>query len=162
MTTAGERTSRLNAGLFSSARDTWATPWPLFLRYDREFGPFDLDVCAEAWNAKVARYFTPAEDGLAQPWFGRCWMNPPYGTVISLWVEKAYREACVLGRALVVCLLPARTDAAWWQRWVIPHAAEIRFLPGRVKFEGARSGAPFPSAVVVFRPSRTGAHDGND
>ena len=50
----------------------------------------------------------------------------------------------------VICLLPARTDTAWWHRYVLPFAAEIHYLRGRIRFEGAGSSAPFPSAVVIF------------
>ena len=78
-------------------------------------------------------------------------MNPPFGRAIRAWVEKAAREAAA--GALVVGLLPVRTDTRWWHRWVM--GAEIRFLPGRLRFGGAQSGAPFPSAVVVFRPPRS-------
>lgn len=42
------------------------------------------------------------------------------------------------------------TDTAWWQDEVM-RAQEIRFLRGRVTFVGARSPAPFPSAVVIFK-----------
>jgi len=50
----------------------------------------------------------------------------------------------------VVCLVPARTDTRWW--WESCRFGEIRFIKGRVRFEGEKSGAPFPSAVVVFGP----------
>jgi site-specific DNA-methyltransferase (adenine-specific) len=63
-------------------------------------------------------------------------------------VAKAALEATT--GTLVVGVLPARTDTRWWQRWVV--GQEFRFLSGRLRFGGARSSAPFPSAVVVFRP----------
>lgn len=74
-------------------------------------------------------------------------MPPPYGREIGFWVEKAYRSA--LGGAIVVCLLPARTDTAWWHDYVLPHA-KVHFIRGRIRFVGAKSAAPFPSAVAVF------------
>jgi site-specific DNA-methyltransferase (adenine-specific) len=43
----------------------------------------------------------------------------------------------------------ARVDTAWWHD--VAACGEVRFLRGRVRFGGTRSGAPFPSAVVVFR-----------
>lgn len=132
---------------FSSATDEWATPQPLFDRLDREFG-FDLDVCALDSSAKCDRYFTPDDDGLLQNWAGTCWMNPPYGGTISDWVDKA--KASAEAGATVVCLVPARTDTAWW--WRTARHGQIRFLKGRLKFGDATSGAPFPSAVVVFTP----------
>lgn len=138
----------INAGLMSSATPEWATPQDLFDRLAAEFGPFDVDVCATPDNAKVARFFTKEQDGLAQPWVGRCWMNPPYGREIGHWVKKA-RESADAG-ATVVCLLPARTDTAWWHD-NIQGRAEVRFLRGRVHFNGTGP-APFPSAVAVLRP----------
>jgi site-specific DNA-methyltransferase (adenine-specific) len=90
-------------------------------------------------------------------------MNPPYGREITRWVAKAHDSA--RGGATVVCLLPARTDTAWWQRFVAPDG-EVDFLRGRVRFEGgngATNSAPFPSCVVVFRRAlcRGGEHDAN-
>src|SRR5688572_4824194 len=97
---------------FSSASDEWATPLAFFNQCNVEFGPFDLDACATAENAKAPRYFTKADDGLAQEWRGRVWMNPPYGRTIGAWMRKAYESA--RAGAVVVCLVPARTDTAWW------------------------------------------------
>ena len=47
-------------------------------------------------------------------------------------------------------LIPARTDTRWFHEIVLPHAAEIRFVKGRLKFGGAANSAPFPSIIVVF------------
>jgi site-specific DNA-methyltransferase (adenine-specific) len=69
--------------------------------------------------------------------------------VIAKWVQKAYESA--QAGALVVCLLPARSDTRWWHDYVMP-SAEVRFLKGRLKFGGACNSAPFPSAVVIFKP----------
>lgn len=132
---------------FSSATDLWATPREFFDRLNAKFG-FELDVCATAQNAKCERYFTVADDGLTQEWTGVCWMNPPYGRVIGQWMRKAYESS--LSGATVVCLVPARTDTAWWHNYAMK--GEIEFIRGRLKFGDAKANAPFPSAVVVFRP----------
>lgn len=142
--------SHMTSGLFSSRTDEWETPKDLFQKLDNEFH-FDLDVCATPQNAKCKRFFTKEQDGLKQEWKGPCWMNPPYGRQISLWVKKALDSA--RGGATVVCLLPSRTDTQWWHSYVIAHAAEVRFIKGRLKFGGSKNSAPFPSAVVVFRGS---------
>jgi phage N-6-adenine-methyltransferase len=133
---------------FSSATDMWATPQEFFDGLRQEF-VFRLDVCATGENAKCLRYFTEAQDGLSQPWRGVCWMNPPYGRTIGLWMRKAHESA--LQGATVVCLVPARTDTAWWHDYAIK--GEVRFLRGRLKFGGHKNSAPFPSALVIFRPS---------
>lgn len=126
----------------------WETPQWLFDMYNEDF-QFEVDVCALPENAKCKKYFTPTQDGLKQEWLGVCWMNPPYGREIKHWVRKAY-ESSQKG-ATVVCLLPSRTDTAWWHDYVMQ--GEITFLRGRLKFGNAKHGAPFPSAVVVFKPS---------
>ena len=135
-----------NEVMFSSRSDEWETPQWLFDQLHTEFC-FRLDVCATADNAKCERYYTKAEDGLAQDWSGVCWMNPPYGREINRWIEKAYESS--LGGATVVCLLPSRTDTKWWHEYVM--RGEVRFLRGRLKFGGSKNSAPFPSAVVIFR-----------
>jgi phage N-6-adenine-methyltransferase len=133
---------------FSSRSCEWETPLDLYAALAARFGGFDLDPAATSANAKCARYFTRAEDGLAQPWTGRVWLNPPYGREIGAWLKKAWESAQTTAE-LVVCLVPARTDTAWWHQWAA--RGEVEHLKGRLRFGGASSGAPFPSALVVFR-----------
>ena len=151
----------VSKALFSSAKQDWPTPDDLFAWASDRWGPFDLDVCATAENTKCEQFITPELDGLAQPWFGKCWMNPPYGRSAGDWVYKAFAEICRIpireGHKLywpatadrVVCLLPARTDVRWFHDNA-RFAAEIVFLKGRVKFKGASGPAPFPSMIIVF------------
>ena len=97
----------LNTALLTSRSCEWTTPQDFFEALDLQFH-FTLDPCATPKNAKCKRYFTKRDDGLAQPWTGRVFMNPPYGREIGKWVKKAYEES--LGKTeLVVCLLPARS-----------------------------------------------------
>ena len=136
--------------MFSSASDQWATPQQFFDDWAKLF-PFTLDVCADAGNAKCEHYFDREADGLRQDWAPHvCWVNPPYGREIGRWVKKAFEES--QKGATVVCLLPARTDTAWWHDYVIEHA-EVAFIRGRLKFGTATNSAPFPSAVAVFYAS---------
>ena len=133
---------------FSSRTDDWATPRELFDALNREFG-FTLDPCSSHANAKCAKHFTVVEDGLAQDWSRDVvFMNPPYGRAIARWMEKAFTSS--QAGATVVCLVPARTDTRWWHSFAIH--GRIRFLRGRVRFGESKTGAPFPSAVVIFEP----------
>jgi len=141
--------SKLNAGMMTSKTDDWATPASYFAIVSDEFGPFDVDVCADSANAKAAKFFDRETNGLAQDWSGLCWMNHPYGKEIGAWMAKA-KESASRG-ATVVCLVPSRTDTRWWHESVQGHA-EVRFIRGRLKFGGAKNSAPFPSALVVYRP----------
>lgn len=90
--------------MFSSKTDLWATPKDFFDRLDAEFG-FTLDACALPKNAKCKAYYTPEQDGLAQPWNGVVWCNPPYGRQIGQWVKKAHDTAAGGGASLCCYLL---------------------------------------------------------
>jgi site-specific DNA-methyltransferase (adenine-specific) len=135
---------------FMSVTCEWATPQWLFDSLHREFG-FTLDPCSTDENAKCARHFTQAEDGLRQSWADEVvFMNPPYGREIILWMRKAYVSA-LHERATVVCLVPARTDTRWWHSYAMKH--EIRLFHGRLCFGAGTNPAPFPSALIVMRPA---------
>ena len=145
-----------DSAIFQSQRDDWATPPLLFEELRREF-VFTLDPCCNRATAKAARFcaLDRGDNGLAASWErSRVFCNPPYGRAIRSWMLKAAREA-VEQHATVVCLVPARTDTQWWHQTVKLYASEVRFLKGRLRFylHGEPGGpAPFPTAVVVFRP----------
>lgn len=133
--------------MFSSNDMTWETPQWLFNKLDKEFN-FTLDVCALPETAKCKNYYTPQIDGLKQDWEDNiCWMNPPYGREVGVWIEKAYKES--LKGAIIVCLIPSRTDTKYWHDYCMK-ANEIRFVKGRLKFGDSKNSAPFPSAIVIF------------
>jgi len=138
--------TKINKGIMSSNSVEWETPDDFFSEVSRLYGPFTLDVCATDENKKCNKFFTKETDGLKQDWSGICWMNPPYGREIKAWMKKAYNES--LRGTRVVCLVPARTDTAWWHDYAAKGA--VVFVRGRLKFKGAPSSAPFPSALVIY------------
>lgn len=146
-----------NNGRYNGNGREWETPPEVFGPLDAEFG-FTLDPCATKANAKCARFFTEEEDGRVQPWGGeRVFMNPPYGREIYAWTRKA-RDAAWAG-AIVVGLLPASTDLAWWHDDIVGRA-EVRYIRGRVRFLTGgpyRASGFFPSVVVVWTPNRVSA-----
>lgn len=162
----------LNTALmFSKASDEWSTPQAFFDLLDDEFG-FAIDVAATRHNTKCAGYFGPdglEDDALLADW-GRAlkavedgtwrsifWMNPPYSRCREF-IALASIKARLRGYT-TVCLVPSRTDTRWWHDHVWDRESngyrpgvEVRFVKGRLKFGGAKAGAPFPSVVVIFRP----------
>lgn len=122
---------------FSSASDRWATPRAVYAQLNDEFR-FDFDPCPLDGN----------EDGLAplfMDWAGkRVFCNPPYGPGMDKWLKRG------LEAEVAVFLIPARTDTRWFHEIVMPHASDIRFIKGRLKFGDATNSAPFPSMVVIF------------
>lgn len=142
--------------------DIRTTPDGLFRQFDDEFG-FTLDVAALPDNAKCDRFYTPDDNDLTQPWApDRCWMNPPYSD-IEPWTKKALAES--QDGALVVALLPVRTDLLWFHRDVLAAGAEIRFVRGRIRFGRHGIGlpmwvtAPHPSMIVVWSPNARSLDD---
>lgn len=143
------REQQVRAVMGSSEDMTWATPQEWFDYLNLEF-KFTLDPCCVAATAKCDMFYTPETNGLAQSWAGqRVFMNPPYGEALYDWMKKAYME-CLQNKALVVCFVPARVDTQWWHDFAA--RGEVRFPIGRVKFAGADASAPFPVAIVIFRP----------
>lgn len=166
-----------------SGSDEHGTPQALFDKLDEEFH-FDLDVCATAphevpgivglgetaldppftenpsntvlhpGNAKCPIYFTKDDDALTQEWFGTVWMNPPYTKgQVGVWIKKLVYEMLAGRITRGVALVAARPDTQWF-RTAVSYACEVRFLAGRLTFQGSTDAAPFPSAVLVFDPTR--------
>ena len=145
-------TTVIHEALYSSRSEEWSTPPDFFRLLDEEFH-FTLDPCATAANAKCARFFTKADNGLLQDWGSDVvFCNPPYGKQIPDWARKCHDAA--LNGATVVLLAHSRTDTRWFHDWVYQRAAEIRFVRGRLKFGNRNQSAPFPSLVAIFKPPR--------
>ena len=147
--------------MFSTGRDNWETPDGLFDRLNTRYH-FYLDAAADATNHKCANWFGPdgiAEDALSQDWVpylkqGNIWLNPPYSRGLQVrFIQKALQTRLEVDiRSCpnrIVCLLPARTDTKLFHDIIQPYAS-VEFIKGRLKFKGAKAGAPFPSMIVVF------------
>lgn len=130
----------------------WLTPPEII----KELGPFDLDPCApkiRPWNTAKHHYHLPAgplkKDGLDQEWFGRVWLNPPYGKQTGRWLKTLALHGN--GIALVF----ARTETKKFFDWVWPYCSGILFLKGRLAFytgDGirAKSNAGGPSVLIAY------------
>lgn len=121
--------------------DEWLTP-PEILK---PLGQFDLDPCAplvRPWDTAKCHY-SKHDNGLSQPWIGRVWLNPPFGRMASLWLDK------LVDHGNGIALIPARTETLMFSEYVWPKASAICFIKGRPHFhyvDGTRasfnSGAP--------------------
>ncbi len=131
-----------------SKTNEWATPQSLFDKLNMVFG-FTLDPCATPKTAKCKKFYTIKDNGLNKSWANEIvFMNPPYGREIGKWIKKAFDEW--ISGATVVCLIPARTDTSYWHNYIFGRAS-VRFIKGRIAFGNAKQGAPFPSALVIFK-----------
>lgn len=140
---------------FSSESDEWLTPPAIVERVLEVLNRIDLDPCAASRSSPTVpaeTHFTAANDGLDHQWFGKVYLNPPYGREIRRWVEKLVLEYESQSSGSVeeaVALAPARTDTAWFRR-LLPYPK--CFLHGRLKFSGHENAAPFPSMTVYLGP----------
>ena len=113
-------------------------------------GTIDLDPCSnshEQPNIPATKHFTEEDDGLAQGWHGRVYMNPPYGREIGNWVEKLCKEHEAGRTTEAIALVPSRTDTQWWLQL---RDFPVCFVQGRLTFLGNDDPAPFPSAVFYL------------
>jgi hypothetical protein len=134
---------------FSSETAEHFTPAEIIAAVTDCVGTIDLDPCSNEGspNVPAARHFTRVDDGLAQRWAGRVYMNPPYGREIDAWVTKLCDSHEQGDVAEALALLPARTDTQWWQRL---RDYACCFIKGRLTFIGNDDPAPFPSAIFYL------------
>lgn len=148
--------------MFSSKSDSWLTPLELYNGLDNEFH-FTTDPCADPSNHLGCKvFYTKEDDGLAKPWYGNVFCNPPYGRAIGKWVARCGEYAKSLA-GIAVMLVPSRTDTRWFHDYIWETVADrpqaytqVHFLDGRIKFlrpDGKKAGKPaFGSMIVVFFP----------
>lgn len=141
---------------FSSDSEEWYTPADIVERVIQVLTGIDLDPCSnsqEAPNVPAAMHYTKEEDGLAQEWHGKVFLNSPYGRTIPQWIDKLVSEYEAGRVTQAIALVPARTDTVWF--------AALRdfprcFVQGRITFlkpDGSKADpAPFPSALVYLGP----------
>ena len=155
--------SLLTKLLSHNGKQDTRTPIGLFRELDKEFD-FKLDPCTSTSkpnNLGTKHYFLyPDNDGLLEDWskYGNTFVNPPFKHAKD-WIKKAQEES--KKGITVVVLLPSKTDTAWWHDYALK-ADEIRFVRGRVTFEGHDKPFIIGMSIIVFRPTTTNRNGGND
>lgn len=133
-----------------SESEVWLTPRHVL----DALGPFDLDPCAApdptSWPTAGVHYIRE-QNGLSQPWFGRVWMNPPYGgpAIVGPWMRR------MAAHGHGIALIFARTETEVFFETVWGQATAILFLRGRLFFHhangrAAAANAGAPSCLVAY------------
>jgi len=141
--------------------DNYATPPDFYQALNKRFN-FDFDPCPYCEGDVVV-------DGLTIDWGKSNYINPPYsdlkesGYLKSSFVKKAIEES-KKGK-LCVMLLPVSTSTKLFHDWIKPHATDIEFVRGRIKFgkldrngkfyiplnaKGKKSSGTKDSMIVIF------------
>ena len=124
----------------------WLTPPDLV----KKLGEFDLDPCSPINPPFVhaKNNFTVKENGLNKIWFGRVYMNPPYGKGMEMWIEKLKNH----GNG--IALIFARTETKVFFNFIWDYADAVLFVKGRIKFfnlEGKQVSIPgAPSVFIAY------------
>jgi hypothetical protein len=124
----------------------WLTP-PVLVK---NLGEFDLDPCSPINSPflHAKNNFTIEDNGLNKKWFGRVYMNPPYGKGMEAWLEKLKNH----GNG--IALIFARTETKTFFNHVWDDADALLFVKGRIKFfnlEGKQVGTPgSPSVFIAY------------
>lgn len=144
-------TDNFHTAATGDSKDEWLTPPTLI----KALGPFDLDPCAPVsrpWDM-AGQHFTILDNGLAKPWHGRVWLNPPYGRETFKWIARLAEHRSG------VALIFARTETAGFHRYVWDMAHAVFFFRDRINFHhanGDRSDrANAPSVLISYSEADT-------
>lgn len=125
----------------------WITPYEILTT----LGDFALDPCAcdpQPWRTAKTMW-TFRDNGLGKKWFGRVWLNPPYGRETGGWLRRLAEH----GNG--IALIFARTETKMFHRWVWGKASALLFIKGRLYFyypngERSKINAGGPSVLIAY------------
>lgn len=152
--------------------DQWRTPETLWWGINAMFGPFVLDLFADASNAKCEAFYSAEDNALTQDWsarlaelHGAAYANPPYSRASQHDGQYITGMRQIMAHTLAmrelggryVFLIKAATGEFWWPE----NADHISFIRGRIGFDlpewyrpapgqPSESSAGFGAAIAVF------------
>lgn len=127
-----------------SKNTDWCTPPEIIAA----LGKFDLDPCyGHPRPFKTAK--TMWSNGDLFSWYGRVWLNPPYGQGTSGWFRT------MADHNNGIALVFARTETEMFRRYVWPRASSVFFFHGRLHFYTpggvrAKANAGAPSVLISY------------
>lgn len=154
----------------------WETPPLVFEQLNHDFGPFDVDLTADAQRHLCETWFGPQSnvgefDALTADWYShgrRGYSNPPYGPFIQKLLPCA-KQWKTHGFTSVL-LLPMRVTKAF-KAHILDGASDLLFCDSRITFfengvprlndkawrekgKAVADPAVFDSIVVIYQPHR--------
>jgi phage N-6-adenine-methyltransferase len=143
-----------------TGENEWYTPDEDLNVVREVLGEIDLDPASSDAAQEIIRakaYFTKADDGLAQPWHGRVWLNPPYAQPWMGQFAQKMVEEYTAGRVKAAIMLTHNYTDTNWFRLLGTVCEAVCFKRGRVKFYDATGKVAAPTqgqAFFYFGPDR--------
>ena len=140
----------------NSGNNEWYTP-PVFIDSARVvMGRIDLDPASSAVANKTVmadRYFTSQDDGLAQDWHGRVWLNPPYAQPLVRQVAEALVRKFERGDVSQACVLVNNATETVWFQTLLTTSSAVCLMRSRIRFldpSGKPRKSPLQGQVVIY------------
>jgi phage N-6-adenine-methyltransferase len=150
---AAEAAVKKVRGTQGTGDNEWYTPDHLLDKARAVLGGFDLDPASNDLaqeKIRATKYFTAEDDGLAQEWHGRVWLNPPYAQPLIGQFMERLRDEVTVGRCKsAIALTHNYTDTKWFQD-TAAIADAICFTRGRVKFYAPSGAIAAPTQGQAF------------
>lgn len=149
----------------------WYTPARYVDAAREVMNGIDLDPAScEMANrvVRAKRYYTKEDNGLAQEWYGRVWLNPPYGSIdasrkkgISAFVGKLVMEYELGNIEQAVLLATCQVSSKWfiplWQFPICFADHNIQFdcsIPNKHRYNG-KDEHPYGTIFVYLGPNES-------
>jgi phage N-6-adenine-methyltransferase len=140
-------------GALGTGENEWYTPAKYIELARTVLGDIDLDPASSGGAQEVVRakqYYTAEQDGLARPWHGRVWLNPPYAQpLIGQFIEKLLEERTAGNVTAAILLTHNYTSSSWFQK-AIEIVDAVCFTRGRIAFESANGEKAAPTQGQTF------------
>lgn len=154
--------------VFSHKSVEYYTPPEYIEAARRVMGGIHMDPAscdfAQEW-IKADHYITKEHDGLAQDWYGRVWLNPPYSKTGSrsnqdIWAQKLEEEIAARRVTIGILLVKAALGYKWFER--LFRRYPVCFTRNRIRFltvDGPMPPAKQANAFFLLQPGDWWPHD---
>lgn len=139
----------------NSGNNEWYTPQKYIEAARRVLRCIDLDPASCPYanqTVKAEHFFSIDNDGLAQEWKGKVWMNPPYSAEsVTKFTEKFVEEYDKGNISEGIVLVNNATETTWFVN-MVRVASAIVFPRGRIRYESAtrESLAPLQGQAFLY------------